>query len=74
MIIKELAEEAGFVYWQDESWGPGPNFIDWSSNYDNALAKYTVLVVRQCAEVANKAEPYKANDLILNKFGLKYED
>ena len=74
MIIKELAEEAGFVYWQDEAWGPGPDFIDWSSNYDNELAKYTELVVRECAEIADKAEPYKANDLIKSKFGLKDED
>ena len=72
--IKKLAEKAGFVYWQDEAWGPGPDFIDWSSNYDNELAKYTELVVRECAEIADKAEPYKANDLIKSKFGLKDED
>ena len=72
--IKKLAEKAGFVYWQDEAWGPGPDFIDWSSNYDNELAKYTELVVRECAEIADKAEPYKANDIIKSKFGLKDED
>ena len=72
--IKKLAEKAGFIYWQDETWGPGPDFIDWSSNYDNELAKYTELVVRKCAEIADKAEPYKASDLIKSKFGLKDED
>ena len=35
--ILELLKEAGFVFWKTESWGPGPNIIDWSSNYDKEI-------------------------------------
>jgi len=29
------------------------------------------LVIRECAEIADKAEPYKASDLIKKHFGVK---
>ena len=29
------------------------------------------LIVRECAEIADKAEPYKANDLIKQHFGVE---
>lgn len=45
-LIKRLAEEAGFVLWSDEDWNPG-DVIDWSSNYDNEIVKYTELVLRE---------------------------
>lgn len=35
------------------------------------LEKFTELVVRECAKIADAAEPYKANDLILKHFGVK---
>jgi len=28
--ILELLKEAGFVFWQNEPWGPGPGRVDWS--------------------------------------------
>ena len=31
------------------------------------------LIITTCADIANKAEPYKASDLILEHFGLKDE-
>lgn len=45
-LIKQLAEEAGFVLWGDEDWNPG-DVIDWSSSYDEELVKYTELVLRE---------------------------
>jgi hypothetical protein len=42
--IKALAEEAGFVFWSDESWKPDNTEIDWSSLYDNELVKFYHLV------------------------------
>ena len=33
--------------------------------------KLAELIVRECAEIADKAEPYKANDLIKQHFGVK---
>ena len=32
--------------------------------------KLAELIVRECAEIADKAEPYKANDLIKEHFGV----
>ena len=33
--------------------------------------KFAELIVRECADIADKAEPYKANDLIKQHFGVK---
>jgi len=41
--IKELAEKAGFVLWQDEAHNPG-DVIDWASRYDEELVKFAELV------------------------------
>ena len=68
--IKELAEKAGFVLWGDEFWSPG-DAIDWSSRYDDELTKFVELIVKECAEIVDKAEPYKSNDLIKKHFGIK---
>lgn len=35
--LSELAADAGFVFWENEEWGPGPGNIDWSSEYDQQL-------------------------------------
>jgi hypothetical protein len=55
--IKELMKQAG-----TDSSGK------WMS-VDHA-EKFAELIVRQCAEIADKAEPYKANDLIKEHFGV----
>jgi hypothetical protein len=48
--IRELAEQAGFVLWKDESYNSG-DFIDWSSSYDNELKKFAELIVRECLNI-----------------------
>ena len=48
--IKELAKQSGFVLWSDEEWKPEGAVVDWSSNYDNELAKFAELIVRECIE------------------------
>jgi hypothetical protein len=35
--LQELAADAGFAFWENEAWGPGPGNIDWSSEYDQQL-------------------------------------
>ena len=45
--IKDLAKEAGFSIWENESWGPGPGNIDWSSNYDNELQTLVDLLIQK---------------------------
>ena len=66
--IIELAEEAGFVFWQNESWGPGPGHIDWSAIYDKEFQKYTELLIRNCAEICLEANDHKN---ILRHFGIE---
>lgn len=39
--------------------------------WEAALEKYAELIIRECAEIADKAEPYKVNDLIKQHFGVK---
>ena len=46
----ELAKRAGFVFWEDESWGPGSEYIDWSTDYDKELERLVELVVQECAK------------------------
>ena len=48
--IKKLAKKAGFVIWGDASWGPGKGNIDWSSNYDEELKKFTKLLRKEYAK------------------------
>lgn len=54
--IKELEPQC----WEHNEFGL--NF-----NYE----KFAELIVRECAEIADKAEPYKANDLIKEHFGVE---
>ena len=44
---QKLAKKAGFVFWGNEDYGPGPGHIDWASNYDKELRKYSRLLVKQ---------------------------
>lgn len=45
-IIK-LAKQSGFVFWEDE------RSIDWASNYDNELNKFTKLIIQECCAIAD---------------------
>ena len=65
--IKDLAEQAGFVLWQDEPWRP-TDVIDWSSRYDNELKKFAELIVKECAEICLEANDHKN---ILRHFGVE---
>lgn len=37
---------------------------------DGVDAKFAELIVRECAKIADTAEPFQSNDLILKHFGL----
>lgn len=41
---QELAEQAGFVFWGEEEWGPGPGNIDWSCDYNAEFEKFAELM------------------------------
>ena len=49
---QQLAEQAGFVLWKDDSGNPG-DIIDWSSSYDNELKKFAELIVKECIDWCN---------------------
>ena len=59
--IKELAEQAGFPEWSEKTIG-------------FELEKFADLIVRECAEIAKTAEPYRSDDLILRHFGVEPND
>lgn len=70
-IIKQLAEEAGFCFWEDEEWKPKDAVIDWSAIYDKEFEKYTELLIKECAAVVfRKVGPKSALD-VLNHFGIE---
>ena len=40
-IVKELAKDAGFIFWDKEcEWKPKGATIDWSCDYDKELEKF----------------------------------
>ena len=59
--IKELAEQCGFK--------SNPNIYDRNQSFD--ISKFAELIVQECAEIAETAEPYKAEDLIRKHFGVE---
>lgn len=44
--FKALAKECGFVFWDNEPYGPGPNMIDWSGDYQHEFEEYSRELVR----------------------------
>ena len=57
--IRELAEQSG---WDEHH-----------AQFDLRIEKFAELIVRECAEIADKAEPYKASDLIKQHFGVELD-
>lgn len=71
--IKEFAEKAGFVLWEEnEYWNPG-DIIDWSTRYDKELEEYTKLIVKECADIASiNAHQYETpGTYVLKHFGIE---
>lgn len=67
--ILKLLKQSDFVLWSNEPW-KGSDFVDWSSNYDDEIVKYTELVVRKCAEACGSQAD---RDNILKTFGIPVE-
>ena len=40
-------------------------------NRSSLAQVFAELIVKECADIADKAEPYKANDLIKQHFGIE---
>jgi hypothetical protein len=52
--IKELAEKAGFLLWEDEPWKPGGAIVDWGSQYDGELEKFAELIINECLGICEE--------------------
>lgn len=57
-----LAKEAGFVFWEDEPHGPGPNHIDWSCDYSNEFDRYSKLLIQETIKELKLDQQYKPCD------------
>ena len=67
--IRDLKEQA--LIWAVETLDPDAlNDNEWGVAIDE---KFAELIVRECAEIADKAEPYKASDLIKQHFGVELD-
>jgi hypothetical protein len=66
----ELAKQAGFLFWEDESWGPGSEHIDWATEYDKELEKLVELVVQECAKSVQHIKIWNTDlgEVIVEKF------
>ena len=60
--IRELAEKTGYIWHASGD----PQVYEFTPE---KLDKFAELIVRECAEIANTAEPYRSADLILKRFG-----
>jgi len=56
--IKQLAEEAGFCFWSDESWKPAGAEIDWSSIYDEQFEDFLALLKRELLHMVDEGERF----------------
>ena len=54
--IKELAEDAGFCFWEDEEWKPHGAIIDWSADYDKEFQKYTELLINEFLSILGSGD------------------
>lgn len=48
--MEKIAKEAGFEFWEDESWRPSNQMIDWSSDYDRELNQFGDLLLKDVAK------------------------
>jgi len=53
VTVKKLAEQAGFMLWEDEQWNPGDT-VDWAARYDLELEQFYNLVLQQAAEACRR--------------------
>jgi hypothetical protein len=42
--LRKLAKKAGFCFWANEKYGPGPGYVDWANEYDNEIVKFAKLL------------------------------
>jgi hypothetical protein len=68
--IKELAAKAGLAKVMIHPTSDTGVFISLELEVENKLKEFAKLVAVECSTIADKAEPYKASDLIKKHFGV----
>lgn len=66
-IVRELAKEAGFIFWKNEEWKPKGATIDWSCDYDKELEKFFTLVIKYTESDRKFSKQLKSNMKKLDK-------
>jgi hypothetical protein len=66
--IRQLAEKANIEFTYDPTETPVRAFAEC---WEDELEKFAQLIVWECAQVADKAEPYQTSDLIREHFGVE---
>jgi len=67
-IVKELAKEAGFIFWDKEcEWKPKGATIDWSCDYDKELERFFKLAVEYTESERKFSKQLKSNMKKLDK-------
>lgn len=46
--IRKIAEEAGFLFWEEEPWKPEGETIDWASADEKTFVNYSELLIADC--------------------------
>ena len=69
--IEELAKQSGWNDWTDDDNWIHPWYQERGYLTLNDLETFAELIIKECAEIADKAEPYKASDLIKKHFGFE---
>lgn len=62
-LWNKAASETAYLNNDPNSWETQKQFIN----------KFAELLVRDCAKIADIAEPWNSSDLILNYFGIEHE-
>lgn len=44
MKLQKLLVDSGFVFWEDESWGPGEGRIDWGCDYTEEFESFLMIL------------------------------
>lgn len=70
--LRHIAEQAGFLLWDNEEWKPEGVIVDWAYEYnDDALVKFAELIVRECI---SRCDDLNSQQYIMQHFGMKEPD
>lgn len=51
VATRNILKSDGFCLWEDEDWKPDGQVVDWSNDYDQALAKFAEAMVHATLQV-----------------------